>query len=95
MINFPYLISLSYRSYHAFRKDQYVGMILLHRRLRIKVAGQGGQGTNAYFLDAALKEHNPYALVLTARGLTSAPSALCGYPIVTVPDRNNTQHSRQ
>ncbi|KAF9546248.1 amidase signature enzyme [Agrocybe pediades] len=36
-------------------------------------------------IDAALKEHNLDALVLPARGLTSTPPALCGYPIVTVP----------
>ncbi|KAG6809047.1 hypothetical protein H0H92_001811, partial [Tricholoma furcatifolium] len=36
-------------------------------------------------IDAALKEHNLDALVLPSDGLTTTPSALAGYPIVTVP----------
>jgi amidase len=36
-------------------------------------------------IDAALKAHNLDALVLPARGWTTTPAALAGYPIVTVP----------
>ncbi|CAA7270086.1 unnamed protein product [Cyclocybe aegerita] len=36
-------------------------------------------------IDAALRENNLDALVLPARGLTTTPAAIAGYPIVTVP----------
>ncbi|KZS96691.1 amidase signature enzyme [Sistotremastrum niveocremeum HHB9708] len=41
----------------------------------------GGSGG----IDAALKAHNLDALILPAPGFTTAPAAVVGYPIVTVP----------
>jgi len=66
----------------------------------ILIASQNTTGRNATFfqsladdlmlggsmgIDAAIKAHNLDALILPAPGFTTAPAAVVGYPIVTVP----------